>query len=121
AYAGTVVPGPTGELVNVAPPPPPVSLGEVAASNRATAPHPIRVYVNPAAEQLEPTYVVTGAAIASNVIPEKVIVPNSAPAQPPTAPQGLTPQLPENRQMAANTMPPQAAPSAQTQPPAPPA
>src|SRR5215472_2178297 len=69
AYAGTVVPGPTGELVNVAPPPP-VSLGEVAASNRATAPHPIRVYVNPAAEQLEPTYVVTGAAIASNVIPE---------------------------------------------------
>jgi hypothetical protein len=121
SYAGTVAPLPNGEVVNLAPPPPPVSLGEVASSYRAVQPHPIRVYVNPAAEQLEPTYVVTGAAIASNVIPEKIIVPQSAPSQAPQAPQAGTQIPPQSQQMAANTMPPQAAPSAQTQQPAPPA
>jgi hypothetical protein len=121
SYAGTVAPLPNGEVVNLAPPPPPVSLGEVASSYRAVQPHALRVYVNPAAEQLEPTYVVTGAAIASNVIPEKIIVPQSAPSQAPAAPQAGTQMPPQGQQMAANAMPPQAAPSAQTQQPAPPA
>ncbi|HKF23871.1 MAG TPA: hypothetical protein VKE93_20020 [Candidatus Angelobacter sp.] len=110
SYGGTVAPGPNGEVVNLAPPPPPISLGEVAASFRATTqPHPLRVYVNPAGQQLEQTYVVTGAAIATNVIPETVVVGQNPPAGTATA-QAQQPQPPQNQ-------PP--APQAQNQPSAP--
>lgn len=102
-YAGTVVPGAyTG---SVAPVTPAVSLGEVAASYRAVAPHPVRVYANAEAEQLERTFVVTGAAIASNVIPQNVVVPQSLPAAT-QAPQAQAPQPPQGQEMAANTPPP---------------
>ena len=143
SYAGTIAPEPNGGVVNLAPPPPPVSLGEVAASFRATTqPHPLRVYVNPAGQQLEPTLVITGAAIATNVIPETVVVgqnppagtgtaqaqqpqppqnqPSAPPAQAqqpqnqPSAPQAQAPQQPANQPPAASTMPPvPSAPQAQ--------
>jgi hypothetical protein len=142
SYAGTIAPEPNGGVVNLAPPPPPVSLGEVAASFRATTqPHPLRVYANPAGLQLEPTLVITGAAIATNVIPETVVVgqnppavttaqaqqpqppqnqPSAPPAQAqqpqnqPSAPQAQAPQQPANQPPAASTMPPvPSAPQAQ--------
>jgi hypothetical protein len=123
SYAGTMAPGPTGEVVNLAPPPPPISLGEVAASYRAVAPHPINVYVNPAGQQLEPTLVVTGAAIASNVIPRTFIVAETQTAQPPQGQPPAEPQAqapaPTQGQQATGTLPPQQVePSAQAQQPA---
>lgn len=114
---------PSGRLINDMGPsyyatesgtaPPTVSLGEVAASYRATPPHPVRVYANAAAEQLERTYVVTGAAIASNVIPEKTIVPETQPAAPQA--QQVQAQLPGGQETAAAIGPPQVAPPAQTE------
>ncbi|HMF90664.1 MAG TPA: hypothetical protein VKL40_08475 [Candidatus Angelobacter sp.] len=96
------------------PPPPKVSLGEVAASFRATQePRPIRVYTNPPAQQLEPTLVVTGAAIATNVIPETVVVqsPQSATAVQTPQAQAQAPQVqpatpPQAQQSAGSTVPP---------------
>jgi hypothetical protein len=125
AGAGVEAAAPSGRLINemgpsyyaeAVPPPPTVSLGEVAASYRATSPHPVRVYVNAEGQQLERTFVVTGAAIASNVIPETVVVQQNVPQSPPAetqAPQAQAPQRPENQPPAANTMP--------QLPPAPPA
>jgi len=125
-YVGTLAPAPSGEVVNLTPPPPPVSLGEVAASYRAVAPHPINVYVNPAGQQLEPTNVITGAAIASNVIPRIFMVPETqtagaaaTQAQPPRQPLALAPAPPLAQEMAANTAPQQPAAPAQTQQTAP--
>jgi hypothetical protein len=105
---------PSGRLINdmgpsyyaeaVEPAAPNVSLGEVAASFRAAQPHPVRVYANAAAEQLEPTLVVTGAAIATNVIPQTVVL-QAPPAETP-APQVQPAKPPEGQEIAANTMPP---------------
>jgi len=109
------------------PPQPTISLGEVAASFRAVQPHNVRVYTNPPAQQLEPTLVVTGAAIAVNVIPENFIVRSpqettigqNPQAQTP-APQVQAAKPPEGQQMAATTVPPPptAAPPAPAQQPA---
>ena len=124
-YVGTLAPTPTGEVVNLSPPPPPVSLGEVAASNRAVAPHPINVYVNAAGQQLVATNVITGAVIASNVIPRTFIVLENQTVQaqpqpqnqPPVPPQALAPVPTQGQPLATNIVPAQAAPSTQQQPP----
>lgn len=140
SYAGTFAPEANGTVVNLSPPPPPaVSLGEVAASYRAVPLHPVRIYANAAGEQLERTYVVTGAAIASNVTPEKFIVLESPPsqtpaplaqevnppqalaaypaqAQPVNPPQAQAANPQQGQEMAANTVPPPPiAPPAQTE------
>jgi hypothetical protein len=117
---------PSGRLINdmgpsyyatVVEPPPKVSLGEVAASYRAVPLHPVRVFANAPAEELEHTYVVTGAAIASNVTPEKIIVPQSAQNAPPQtqAQQAPAPRAPESQLMAENMVPPPIAPPAQAE------
>ena len=101
SYGGTFAPEANGGVVNLAPPPPAVSLGEVAASYRAVPPHSVRVYANAEAQRLERTYVVTGAAIASNVIPETIVVPTTPPAEaPPQEAQAAAPETPPQQAQA---------------------
>jgi len=105
--------GPSYYSETGAPPLPKVSLGEVAASFRATQqPRAIRVYVNPPAQQLEPTFVVTGAAIATNVIPETIVVQSAQGEATAQNPQAQNQTQPETQ-----TQPQSQPPAAQAQAP----